>query len=142
MEVEHSFGILPYRLIEGQYEFFLIEHHAGHFTFPKGHPEGSETNVETALRELMEEVGITDITVDTEKIFETEYDLTRKNGVIHKFVGYFLGRIENDPPLTLQASEVKNALWLPFESAKTQITFPEDRTVLTDAMAYLEHQSK
>lgn len=142
MEVEHSFGVIPYRIQNDRYEFFLIQHIAGHFTFPKGHPMGNETPIETVFRELQEETGIVDILIDETKLFESEYDLTRDTLVIHKHVTYFVGKLEGSPALLLQASEVQNALWLPFDAAKTTITFDEDRQNLIDAMAYLESAGK
>ena len=36
----------------------LIKHNSGHWDFPKGHVEGEESEVETAIREVKEETGL------------------------------------------------------------------------------------
>ena len=40
---DYSFGIIPIRYVDKRVEFLLIKHQLGHWGFPKGHPEGSET---------------------------------------------------------------------------------------------------
>ena len=50
---EKSCGALVYRDREGVKELLLIKHRSGgHWSFPKGHVEGSENEVQTALREI------------------------------------------------------------------------------------------
>ena len=53
-----SFGVIPFKKIKGVWHVFLICHHDGHWGFPKGHPEGEETSIQAAERELFEETGL------------------------------------------------------------------------------------
>ena len=56
---EKSCGAIVYRKYHGNLEILLIKHvNSGHWSFPKGHVEAGETEVETALREIKEETGI------------------------------------------------------------------------------------
>ena len=52
---EKSCGAIVYRKYHGNTEILLIKHiNSGHWSFPKGHVEGDETEEETAKREIME----------------------------------------------------------------------------------------
>ena len=60
MKREKSCGALVYRVTpNGQKELLFIKHrHGTHWSFPKGHMEEGETEVQTALREVKEETGL------------------------------------------------------------------------------------
>ena len=59
--------------------FLLLQYPQGHWSFPKGHVEkGDADHHSTASRELTEETGITDITIDAEWTQKTEYTFFRK----------------------------------------------------------------
>lgn len=61
---EKSCGAIVYRKSHGNTEILLIKHvNSGHWSFPKGHVEGNETELETAQREIKEETGI-DVILD------------------------------------------------------------------------------
>ena len=61
---EKSCGAIVYRKSHGNIEILLIKHvNSGHWSFPKGHVEGSETEIETAKREIKEETAI-DVMID------------------------------------------------------------------------------
>lgn len=69
---EKSCGALVYRKYHGNTEILLIKHlNSGHWSFPKGHVEEGETEVETAIREIKEETGI-DVMIDQSFIFGTD----------------------------------------------------------------------
>ena len=56
---EKSCGAIVYRRFHGNIEILLIKHiNSGHWSFPKGHVEGDETELETARREIKEETGL------------------------------------------------------------------------------------
>ena len=55
MKKEKSCGAV---VINDKNEVLLVYHNAGHISFPKGHVENNETEVETAYREVLEETGI------------------------------------------------------------------------------------
>ena len=60
MKREKSCGALVYRITQnGQKELLFIKHrHGTHWSFPKGHMEEGENEVQTALREVKEETGL------------------------------------------------------------------------------------
>ena len=55
---EKSCGAIVYRKYHGNTEILLIKHiNSGHWSFPKGHVEGDETEEETAKREIITKEG-------------------------------------------------------------------------------------
>ena len=59
MTVEKSCGAVVFTREGGEVRYVIIQSLEGYYGFPKGHMEGSETEQETALREIREEVGLT-----------------------------------------------------------------------------------
>ena len=58
MMTEKSCGAVIFTRENGQIRYVLIHGKKGIWGFPKGHMEGSETETETALREIGEETGL------------------------------------------------------------------------------------
>ena len=59
MKHEKSCGGLIYREHNGETDILLLKHRCGgHWSFPKGHMEAGETEMETALLEIREETGL------------------------------------------------------------------------------------
>lgn len=133
MQMEKSCGAIVYRL-DGSTPYYLLIRHAngGHWSFPKGHVEVGESEAQTALREIQEETSLT-VDLDTRYRFETQY--SPRPGVL-KDVVYFLAQTDQIQR-TLQAEEVTDSLWLPYEEALAQISYPSDQDLLKKAQAHL-----
>ena len=58
MEYIKSCGFVPYRVVDGAKRYLIIHSRNGDCGFPKGHMEPGETEHETAIRELKEELGV------------------------------------------------------------------------------------
>lgn len=59
MKFEKSCGVIVYRRNQEHIDLLLVKNrYGGHWSFPKGHVEGNETEVQTALREVREETGL------------------------------------------------------------------------------------
>ena len=88
---EKSCGAIVYRKSHGNIQILLIKHvNSGHWSFPKGHTEGEETEAETALREIKEETGI-DVILDT--TFRETVSYSPKKDT-QKIVVYFLAKLK------------------------------------------------
>ena len=136
---DFSCGVIPYRLVDGQRQFLLIQHKAGHWAFPKGHPEAGETDLQTARRELAEETGISAVEIDEARPFEEHYHFTKRSGKqVSKRVLYFLGRVAPGQAVSLQEEEVSNYAWGDAQQTRERLTFDEGRALLDDVLSYID----
>lgn len=139
MKKDFSCGVIPYRLVDGEREFLLIQHKAGHWSFPKGHPEDGETELETARRELEEETGIAVVEIDADQPFEESYTFTKRSGKrVSKRVLYFLGQVESDQAITCQEAEVSDYAWGSAKKTRKRLTFDEGRALFDAVLSYLD----
>ncbi len=131
---EKSCGAIIYKEVNGKL-FFLVEYmNLGHISLCKGHVEGDEKEVETALREIKEETNI-DVEINTsfrETIFYSPYENAFKEVV------YFLAKVINDDNvIDWHDEEVKQSKFYSFEKAYELLTYDNDKSVLKKAYAYL-----
>ena len=121
--------------------FLLLQYPQGHWSFPKGHVEkGDADHHSTASRELTEETGITDITIDAEWTQRTEYTFFRKGRETPKEVFWYLA--ETDELEVNLSQEHNNYLWLQFNEAEEQITFEQEKELLRSARRYLRSNGR
>lgn len=131
---ERSCGAVVYRETETGVQILLQQHkNGGHWSYPKGHVEGDETDEQTALREIFEETGLT-VTLNTE--FRAVNTFSPKEGVM-KDVIYFAAKADPTAPLHAQEAEVTALCWLPPAEATARLTYETDRTILQDFLAWL-----
>ena len=96
--------------------------------------ENKETEEETALREIQEEVGIKVTLIPGFKT-EDEYVLPRKKNV-KKRVVYFLGYYQNQD-IHYQKEEVSDAVLVEFENAIQLLQFESSKRIITEANRFL-----
>ena len=123
-------------------EFLLIQHPTksngdeGHWDFPKGHVEGSETELETAKRELIEETGIVNFRLFDGFRHRIEYNFQKGNEMVLKEVIFFLAE-SNDKEVVL-SSEHQNFVWLNKDLAYNKLTYTNAKEVLAAVKIFLE----
>ena len=136
---DFSCGVIPYRVVDGVRQFLLVQHKAGHWAFPKGHPEQGESQVETARRELAEETGIDRVELDEGHPFEERYLFTKRSGKrVDKRVVYYLGLADPSQSVRVQEAEVSDYAWGDAEATRERMTFEEGRALVDAVMSYLE----
>ena len=129
MILEKSCGAIVYRRYHGNLEILLIKHvNSGHWSFPKGHVEEGETEVETALREVKEETGI-DIIIDP-TFRETVTYFPRKD--TQKVVVYFIAKAKNFEYVP-QEEEIAQIKWVDICHATSVLTYENDKTIVNKA---------
>lgn len=135
MAIEKTSGAVVYRRHNQQLEYLLLQStNKGNFWgFPKGHVEGNESLKETAEREIREETQLK-LDVDTSFHVYTEYDLPNGN---HKQMTLFLAEVKDPEMIKLQAEEIKNDAWLPYEEARQRLTYDNLKQLLDQANAHL-----
>lgn len=130
---EKSCGAILYRKHKGIIEYLLIKSLAnGHWGFPKGHIEEDETESQTALREIKEEVGL-DVELNTTFREEIHYTV---NENINKTVVFFIAEVIN-PEIKLQAIEISDFIWASFDACLDLIIHDSNKDVLKKAKDFL-----
>ena len=133
MKREKSCGALVYRKENGKYKILLVKHrYGGHWCFPKGHVEAGENEIQTALREVMEETGIQ---IDLQEGFRQAVEYFPKPNV-KKQVIYFLGEARYEE-YTMQEEEIREITWADLDKAYYMVTFKNDKNLINEARKYL-----
>ena len=138
MKQETACGAIVYTCIDNQIYYVIIESTEGIHGFPKGHIEKGETEEETALREIYEEVHLQPKIIDDFRISE-EYDIPRRNS--HKTNIYFIARYENQE-IKIQEEELKSAGLLPFEEALDAFEYESAKKILKKADSFIRDTVK
>jgi 8-oxo-dGTP pyrophosphatase MutT (NUDIX family) len=98
---------------------------------PKGHPDGDETEVEAAIREVREETGL--VAEPVAKLGEVRYSYERKGHPIDKRVAFYLleyrsGELSHD-------HEIEQVQWMPIEEALSALTYSGEREMVARALS-------
>ena len=99
---------------------------------PKGHPDGSESAADAALREVREETGVDARLV--EKLGDIRYWYMRGGRRIAKVVSFFLldyvsGELDDHD------HEVEHAEWMTLEEAARRLTYQGERDMAAAALS-------
>jgi len=130
---EKSCGAIVYRKFHGNTEILLIRHiKSGYWSFPKGHAEEGETEVQTAEREIKEETGL-DVFIDS-GFRETVTFSPRRDAT--KTVVYFVARAKNYE-VSPQAGEISEIKWVEIGKANKHLTYDNDRVIVSRAKAFI-----
>ena len=137
-KLERSCGAVVFRKTD-VWNVLLIRHSRGrHISFPKGHVEQGETEKETALREVQEEIGLNVRLISGFRGIEL-YALPRKSNTFKQVVFYLA---QSDAQmLHPQRTELRTAAWMPFSEAMQTLEFDDDRRILFEANEFLKGQA-
>jgi 8-oxo-dGTP pyrophosphatase MutT (NUDIX family) len=136
MPQERSAGLVLFRREENAFLFLLLNYGWGHWGFPKGHIEAGETEKEAAIREVEEETGFNSFRFIDKFEERIEYVYRKKGEKVHKEVLYFLAKTEEG---TVRLSyEHQGYKWLDFSRALHQLTYDNDKKILTKAKQMIE----
>lgn len=135
MITENASGAVVYRLKNNQPEYLLLKSATSNFWgFPKGHVEGNETDIETAVREIREETQL-QATIDPEFHADLDYDM--KNGH-HKHVVLYTSQVPVDVTITRQVEEISEYGWFDYQTARETLSYDNLKGLLDQANTYLE----
>lgn len=134
---EKSCGAIVYRRFHGNIEILLIKHiNSGHWSFPKGHVEGDETELATARREIKEETGL-DVILD--QTFRETVSYSPKRDT-QKIVVYFLALARNYD-FVPQEEEIAEIRWVDIIRATHMLTYENDKTIVNKARAAIKQNN-
>lgn len=137
MKHDFSFGIIPARIWRKQWQVLLVHHHAGHWAFPKGHPEPGESPQQTAERELFEETGLKVEAYLSNQTLLEHYFFQHQHQLIEKKVEYFVALVSGN--VIIQVEEIQDSKWLPLDQAQKILTFKASKSLCLQAQEILEN---
>ena len=115
LKKEKSCGCI---ILKNKKVLLVYEKNRNFWGFPKGHMENGETEVETALREVKEEVGL-DVEIYKERRYTLNYIIRDE---IDKTTVLYIAKAKNDE-IIMQENEIENIRWCSFEEALNILTF-------------------
>lgn len=133
---EISSGIMVYRdTREGSREYLFLVRKEGFLDFPKGHIEEGETEVTAAVRETLEETGLT---VDPIPGFrhEMDYWFSHREQKVRKKVVMFVGKVQDSQSPTISHEHV-GFVWMKYEDAVKSLSYENQRTMLQEVEKFL-----
>ncbi len=134
MKRAHSCGAVVFPMEGGVPKYVLIKSIKGALGFPQGHMEAGETETQTALREIREEVGLNVRLIDGFR-HETQYLLPDKADTV-KLVTYFLATYAGQTPVP-QPGEVTQIRVVPYAEARQAVTHDGNKVVLEHADRFI-----
>lgn len=134
---EKSCGAVVFTRVGNEIKYVLAQNLEGVYGFPKGHVEHGETEQETALREIWEEVHLKPTIMDGFRV-TSEYALPNKVDV-SKQVVFFLAEFENQE-IRAQQEELSSAPLVSFSEAMDLLQHEANRKILKDADDFLHRK--
>jgi len=131
---EKSCGAVVYKKEKGELKFLLVYQSNGHYSFPKGHVESNETEIETALREIKEETNL-DVEIDTNFRYVITYIVESKN--VLKDAVYFVAT-PTSFDLKNQEGEITECIWNNYEKTMELLEFDNIKKVFENAYKYIK----
>ena len=129
---EKSCGVIIYRG-DKKRDYLVLKYGYGHWGFVKGKSEKNEKEKDTAVRETLEETGITRDELSFVPNFkETISYIYKKAGKkVTKKVIFFLAKTQKEQ--IKLSNEHKDFAWLPYADAKEKLTFQNSKNLLDTA---------
>ena len=134
---EKSCGAIVFKKENTEFKFLLVHQSNGHHSFPKGHMEENETEIETALREIKEETNL-DVDIDSNFRVSISY-LMESKGVMKESVYFVATPTTFD--LINQEGEITECSWNSYDEAIQKIEFDDTKEILKKAYDYIKNNN-
>ncbi len=125
-----SCGAVCFTRENGAIRYCVIRQTNGDYGFPKGHMEPGESERQTALREIAEEMGLTVNLLDGFRE-EIAYPMAHRPDRIKRVV-YFLAEFSGQTP-SAQPDEVTQVMLLSYRQAMDTLSFAQTKQILEKA---------
>lgn len=135
---EWSAGAVVFKEVGSDMRHYLLLLNAGHWDFPKGNREEGETELQTVLREVGEEAGLTRISIIFGFRHVVEYYYRRDGKDVHKQVAYLLASTEDDEVRI--SKEHQSFGWFPYREAMQRASYENSKITLATAERFVRAQ--
>jgi 8-oxo-dGTP pyrophosphatase MutT (NUDIX family) len=136
MKYDQSYGIVPLRKEGNRWLVFVVRHRGGHWTLPKGHPEGTESALECAKRELFEETGLSLVKLLSEEPLIETYQFSSRGRPVHKTVHYFIAEVSGI--IRIQRDELQDGRWVDLDKAHEVVSYAQMKLLLNSVIEKLQ----
>ena len=137
---EKSAGGVVVRVEESEPRFLLIRDSYGHWGFPKGHLERGERSDTAALREVMEETGLRQVSV-VGSIAAIEWRFRFRGKLIQKHCEFFLMESASGDTKPQKSEGITACRWATIDEAHELIDYENARGVLMQANTMVQERS-
>ena len=134
---EKSCGAIVYKKDNNEVLFLLVHQNNGHYSFPKGHTEKNETELETALREIKEETNL-EVEIDDNFRHQITYLVESRN--IMKDTVYFVA-MPKTFELISQEGEIDECIWCSYDEVLEKLEFDNIKEVFGNAYNYIKNKN-
>jgi 8-oxo-dGTP pyrophosphatase MutT (NUDIX family) len=134
---DFSVGVIIFSQSSEKIRYLLLKHRQGHWAFCKGHKDKGEKKIETAVRELKEETGISKVKFIRKSILLRENYRIKNKEITRKSVDFFIGE-SLKKEVKIDNFEILKYKWCSYKAALKQITFKEARQTLKKANKLIE----
>lgn len=138
MIYEKSCGAVVFTREGDVIKYVLVQQKEGFYGFPKGHMEPGESEKETALREIYEELSLRPVFIDG-FVTTDEHPIPGKD--VMKQMVYFLAEF-SDQDVVFQDEELLSAPLVTYEEAMNLFEYESSKRILTEANDYLMWKRK
>lgn len=121
---ETTAGGIAYRLnpASKKLEFLMVQDARDRWTIPKGHVEEGENTKQTALREIKEETGLTDIVLKS-WLGKNNFRFRRQNSLILMVTHIYLAEARSNTDNLVPEDWMNGIQWFPAEEAVKKIAY-------------------
>lgn len=133
MTHQKSCGAVVFTRIDGRIKYALVQQREGFHGFPKGHMEPGESEQETALREIYEELSLRPVLIDG-FVTTDEHPIPGKD--VMKQIVYFLAGY-SDQNIVFQEEELLGAPLVTYEEAMDLLEYESSKRILREANHFL-----
>ena len=134
--VESSAGGVVVRDIAQVPHVLLIRDPYKKWGLPKGHTEDGETLEQTALREVAEETGLSDLELGPELV-TIDWTFHARGERVHKYATFYLMYSERGDPVPEGQEGITDTSWVRLDSAHEQVSYENATEVVRAAQKRL-----
>jgi 8-oxo-dGTP pyrophosphatase MutT (NUDIX family) len=138
---EFSAGGIVFRKKSKALEVLLIKDTYGRWSWPKGKIEQGESSADAAVREVKEEVGLSNLRI-LGRAGRSNYFYRLKGDLVFKTVFFFLLEVNNLERLQVQKEEIADARWFRPDQALDQLGYKGAKEMLQKATAMYKEANK